>query len=112
MRRIVEHVLPKIISLFPGIVFLLSFFYSLFNNFYHPIFTVYHHGYKIDGMDVNGLVSAGGDPRYTPDPNRPPGISMKRHGVDIIRTPTMSGMYVKKFVLSLYSTVQGERDHP
>ncbi|CAH0384472.1 unnamed protein product [Bemisia tabaci] len=52
---------------------------------------VYHHGYKIDGMDVNGLVSAGGDPRYTPDPNRPPGISMKRHGVDIIRTPTMSG---------------------
>ncbi|XP_049957536.1 tyrosine-protein kinase Src64B isoform X2 [Schistocerca serialis cubense] len=49
--------------------------------------TVYHPGYKIpDGSD-NGTQGSNGDPRYTPDPNRPGG-QVKRPGADIIRTPT------------------------
>lgn len=43
-----------------------------------------------DGVDIGaGHINAGsGDPRYTPDPNRPLGMQVKRQGVDIIRTPT------------------------
>ncbi|XP_075225566.1 tyrosine-protein kinase Src64B isoform X2 [Lycorma delicatula] len=53
---------------------------------------VYHHGYKMhDGVDMGAghlNTGSGGDPRYTPDPNRPVGMQVKRQGVDIIRTPT------------------------
>lgn len=44
-----------------------------------------------DGVDMGAShlnVGNGGDPRYTPDPNRPGGMQVKRQGVDIIRTPT------------------------
>ncbi|XP_069674291.1 tyrosine-protein kinase Src64B isoform X1 [Periplaneta americana] len=50
---------------------------------------LYHHdGYKMhDGMDSGGTHhSNGGDPRYTPDPNRPLGMQ-KRIAGDVIRTP-------------------------
>jgi hypothetical protein len=45
-------------------------------------------GYKInDGMDSGGTHHInGGDPRYTPDPNRPL-VVQKRQVGDIIRTP-------------------------
>ncbi|XP_054286422.1 tyrosine-protein kinase Src64B [Macrosteles quadrilineatus] len=46
---------------------------------------VYHHGYKGEGLE--GQVGPG-DPRYTPDPNRAGGVTVKRQGHDIIRTPT------------------------
>ncbi|EEB14502.1 tyrosine-protein kinase Src64B, putative [Pediculus humanus corporis] len=53
---------------------------------------VYQHAYKVpDGEFIVHTVNGGGgggDPRYTPDPNRPPVMQVKRQGVDIIRTPT------------------------
>lgn len=49
------------------------------------LISVYQQGYKV------GLEMGLNEPRYTPDPNRPPGGGqIKRQGVDIIRTPTIS----------------------
>lgn len=39
-------------------------------------------------MITNGFVGA--DPRYIPDFNRMTGTNVRRHGADIIRTPTTS----------------------
>lgn len=49
---------------------------------------VFHHGYKIqDTLDVINKGSS--EVRYVADLNRQHGTaSIKRHGVDIIRTPT------------------------
>lgn len=49
---------------------------------------MFHHGYKIqDTLDV--LSKGSGEVRYVADLNRQHGTaSIKRHGVDIIRTPT------------------------
>uniref|UniRef100_A0A8D9F015 Tyrosine-protein kinase n=2 Tax=Cacopsylla melanoneura TaxID=428564 RepID=A0A8D9F015_9HEMI len=57
---------------------------------------VYHHGYKLHegGLEAGGIINTAGgitDPRYAPDPKG--GIAtVKRQGVDIIRTPTTSFM--------------------
>jgi len=59
---------------------------------------VYQHGYK------SGIEGAIGDPRYTPDPNRPG--QLKRHGVDIIRTPTtpiQSNTIRSRIVVAVYN---------
>lgn len=59
---------------------------------------VYHHGYKVnDGnLEPGGIINTAGgvtDPRYAPDPKGGVGgTTVKRHGVDIIRTPTTSFM--------------------
>lgn len=44
---------------------------------------------KVPDEFVMHTVNGGGDPRYTPDPNRPnQTMQLKRPGADIIRTPT------------------------
>lgn len=63
-------------------------------------FAVYHHAYKnreCGSLEMppasvltNGFVGGGGDPRYIPDFNRMTGTNVRRHGADIIRTPTTS----------------------
>lgn len=46
-----------------------------------------------EGLDISHSNTGTGDPRYTPDPNRPVGMQVKRQGVDIIRTPTTPCKY-------------------
>jgi len=43
---------------------------------------------KVPDEFVVHTVNGTGDPRYTPDPNRPQTMQLKRPGADIIRTPT------------------------
>ncbi|KAL1450939.1 hypothetical protein WDU94_003246 [Cyamophila willieti] len=57
---------------------------------------VYHHGYKLHegGLEAGGIINTAGgitDPRYAPDP-KVGSSTVKRQGVDIIRTPTTSFM--------------------
>lgn len=52
------------------------------------VLIVFHHGYKIQDT-LDALNKGSGEVRYVADLNRQHGTaSIKRHGVDIIRTPT------------------------
>jgi len=74
---------------------------------YNPLcclFLVLHHGFKIqDTIDV--LNKGSSEVRYVADLNRQHGTaSIKRHGVDIIRTPTSTRTdNLINFFIFLYS---------